>query len=71
MSNKAMKLRHWERITKITGHHFDLEDNQLALKDIMEAPLMQVRKATNRIKEKKLDLLFSSKRTSRTCASPP
>ena len=38
-----MKLRHWERITKITGHHFDLEDNQLALKDIMEAPLMQVR----------------------------
>ena len=36
-----MKLRHWERITKITGHHFDLEDSQLALKDIMEAPLMQ------------------------------
>ena len=47
MSNKAMKLRHWERITKITGHHFDLEDNQLALKDIMEAPLMQVSTATN------------------------
>ena len=47
MSNKAMKLRHWERITKITGHHFDLEDNQLALKDIMEAPLMQVRTETN------------------------
>ena len=41
MSNKAMKLRHWERITKITGHEFDLEDSQLALKEIMEAPLMQ------------------------------
>ena len=41
MSNKAMKYRHWQRIQTITGHTFDLERAGFALKDIMEAPLLQ------------------------------
>ena len=41
MSNKAMKLRHWERIEGITSHQFDLERKDLALKHIMEAPLLK------------------------------
>ena len=41
MSNKAMKARHWERITNITKFMFDLERKDLALKHIMEAPLLK------------------------------
>merc|ERR1712016_33943 len=53
MSNKAMKTRHWERIEVanmnslalirpqgLTNHKFDLERKDLALRDIMEAPLL-------------------------------
>ena len=36
-----MKYRHWQRIQTITGHTFDLERAGFALKDIMEAPLLQ------------------------------
>ena len=41
MSNKAMKYRHWQRIQGITSHTFNLDRAGFALKDIMEAPLME------------------------------
>ena len=41
MANKAMKPRHWDRISNITGHKFDLESDAFALKNIMDAPLLE------------------------------
>ena len=40
MANKAMKERHWDRITKCTGHAFNLESENFVLRNIMEAPLL-------------------------------
>ena len=40
MANKAMKERHWDRIAKVTGHTFDMESDNFALRNIMEAPLL-------------------------------
>ena len=41
MSNKAMKFRHWQRIENMTNFKFDLERTGFALRDIMEAPLLE------------------------------
>jgi len=41
MANKAMQLRHWERISKITGHAFDVESDNFLLRNLMEAPLLK------------------------------
>lgn len=41
MANKAMKLRHWDRIAQVTGHTFDVESETFALRNIMEAPLLK------------------------------
>ena len=41
MANKAMKPRHWDRISNVTGHKFDLESDAFALKNIMDAPLLE------------------------------
>ncbi|XP_055341393.1 dynein axonemal heavy chain 8-like isoform X2 [Paramacrobiotus metropolitanus] len=43
MTNKAMKDRHWVRISTLTGHHFDMEmdSKNLLLKDIMKAPILK------------------------------
>lgn len=41
MANKAMQLRHWERIEGITGHKFDVESENFLLRNIMQAPLLQ------------------------------
>ena len=41
MSNKAMKIRHWEKIETITNFKFDLERKDLLLSEILEAPLLQ------------------------------
>lgn len=40
MANKAMQMRHWERIAKITGHTFDVESENFLLRNLMEAPLL-------------------------------
>lgn len=40
MSNKAMKGRHWQKIMEVTKHDFDLENDRLSLKDILDAPLL-------------------------------
>ena len=41
MTNKAMKPRHWQRMADVTGHTFDVENEQFQLKNILEAPLLQ------------------------------
>lgn len=41
MTNKAMKPRHWQRMADVTGHQFDVENEQFQLKNILEAPLLK------------------------------
>ncbi|XP_053100655.1 dynein axonemal heavy chain 5-like isoform X3 [Hemicordylus capensis] len=41
MSNKAMMARHWKRITDLTDHNFDVENETFKLRNIMEAPLLK------------------------------
>ncbi|BFZ13509.1 hypothetical protein BsWGS_16546 [Bradybaena similaris] len=41
MSNKAMKQRHWQRMSDVTGHHFDIESENFTLRNILEAPLLK------------------------------
>ncbi|KAJ8315371.1 LOW QUALITY PROTEIN: hypothetical protein KUTeg_007521 [Tegillarca granosa] len=41
MANKAMMPRHWERISQITGHTFDVDADNFLLRNLMEAPLLQ------------------------------
>lgn len=41
MTNKAMKPRHWQRMADVTGHKFDVENEQFQLKNILEAPLLK------------------------------
>ncbi|KAM9807310.1 dynein axonemal heavy chain 5 isoform 2-T2 [Syngnathus typhle] len=41
MSNKAMMMRHWKRITEVTGHTFEVETDTFKLRSIMEAPLLK------------------------------
>uniref|UniRef100_A0A8C8ED16 Dynein axonemal heavy chain 5 n=1 Tax=Otus sunia TaxID=257818 RepID=A0A8C8ED16_9STRI len=41
MANKAMMLRHWERIAQVTGHHFDVDSENFSLKNIMDASLLK------------------------------
>jgi len=41
MANKSMQLRHWESISKITGHTFDVESESFLLRNLMEAPLLK------------------------------
>jgi len=36
-----MMTRHWDRIAKITGHTFDVENENFQLRNIMEAPLLE------------------------------
>lgn len=40
MANKAMQMRHWDRISKITGHTFDVDSENFLLRNLMEAPLL-------------------------------
>ncbi|XP_072395911.1 dynein axonemal heavy chain 8 [Diabrotica undecimpunctata] len=41
MANKAMKERHWKRLTNLTGYFFDIESPSFTLKNVMEAPLLK------------------------------
>ncbi|XP_016518823.1 dynein heavy chain 8, axonemal [Poecilia formosa] len=40
MANKSMNRRHWDRITALTGHEFEVESESFTLQNIMEAPLL-------------------------------
>ncbi|KAM6989324.1 dynein axonemal heavy chain 8-like [Tautogolabrus adspersus] len=41
MANKSMMRRHWDRITDLTGQHFEVESTNFTLQNIMEAPLLK------------------------------
>ena len=41
MTNKAMKKRHWDRISDLTKHPIDIDSDELKLRNIMEAPLLK------------------------------
>ncbi|XP_065810510.1 dynein axonemal heavy chain 8 [Labrus bergylta] len=41
MASKSMTRRHWDRITDLTGHHFEVESKNFTLQNIMEAPLLK------------------------------
>ncbi|RXN24689.1 dynein heavy chain axonemal-like protein [Labeo rohita] len=41
MANKAMMSRHWQRLTDLTGHKFEVEAANFSLRNIMEAPLLK------------------------------
>lgn len=65
MANKAMKLRHWDRIAQLTGHTFDVESETFALRNIMEAPLLKYKEDIEVASKHPLTLiLYSLKRMS-------
>uniref|UniRef100_A0A3B3QAQ7 Dynein axonemal heavy chain 5 n=1 Tax=Paramormyrops kingsleyae TaxID=1676925 RepID=A0A3B3QAQ7_9TELE len=41
MANRAMMTRHWKRITELTGHNFEVENESFKLRNIMKAPLLK------------------------------
>lgn len=36
-----MLLRHWTRLSEVTGHSFQVESESFSLRNIMEAPLLR------------------------------
>ncbi|XP_034008681.1 dynein heavy chain 8, axonemal-like [Trematomus bernacchii] len=60
MASKSMMRRHWDRITGLTGHHFEVESVTFTLRNIMEAPLLKYKDdiediCISSIKEKDID----------------
>ncbi|XP_045464438.1 dynein axonemal heavy chain 8-like isoform X2 [Harmonia axyridis] len=43
MTNKAMKERHWKRLSEVCHYNFDVENPSFTLRGVMEAPLLQYR----------------------------
>ncbi|XP_049799902.1 dynein axonemal heavy chain 8-like [Schistocerca nitens] len=41
MANKAMKDRHWQRLSKLMTYQFDIEAEDFKLRNVMEAPLLK------------------------------
>ena len=41
MSNKAMKARHWQRISEVIETPLQVESENFCLRDIMETPILQ------------------------------
>ncbi|XP_078069648.1 dynein axonemal heavy chain 8-like [Mustelus asterias] len=41
MSSKSIKPRHWDRISDVTGHTFNVASETFSLKNVMDAPLLQ------------------------------
>ncbi|XP_068458453.1 dynein axonemal heavy chain 8-like [Clinocottus analis] len=64
MVNKSVMKRHWDRITELTGHPFDVESKTFTLKNIMEAPLLKHKDdiediCISSVKEKDIDAKLS------------
>uniref|UniRef100_A0AAQ4Q6E3 AAA+ ATPase domain-containing protein n=1 Tax=Gasterosteus aculeatus aculeatus TaxID=481459 RepID=A0AAQ4Q6E3_GASAC len=64
MANKSVMRRHWDRITDLTGHPFDVESKTFTLQNIMEAPLLKYKDDIEDIcisadKEKDIDAKLS------------
>ncbi len=63
MTNKAMKPRHWQRMSDLTKHHFDVEGDGFALRNILEAPLLKNKEdiediCISAVKEKDIEVRF-------------
>ncbi|KAF7232655.1 hypothetical protein EG68_06684 [Paragonimus skrjabini miyazakii] len=43
MTNKAMKPRHWQRLADLTNYNFNVESENFTLKNMLDAPLLDVR----------------------------
>ncbi|XP_075954128.1 dynein axonemal heavy chain 8-like [Anarhichas minor] len=41
MAQKSVMKRHWDRVTDLTGHPFEVESNTFKLQNVMEAPLLK------------------------------
>jgi len=41
MANKAMKDRHWEKLSKLCQYFFDVESETFTLANVMQAPLLK------------------------------
>ncbi|XP_036143732.1 dynein heavy chain 8, axonemal [Monomorium pharaonis] len=41
MANKAMKNRHWEKLSKLCKYFFDVESETFTLANVMQAPLLK------------------------------
>ncbi|XP_029959357.1 dynein heavy chain 8, axonemal-like [Salarias fasciatus] len=41
MADKAMIKRHWQQITDLTGHRFEVESDAFTLQNVVEAPLLE------------------------------
>ncbi|KAG5316447.1 DYH8 protein, partial [Acromyrmex insinuator] len=41
MANKAMKDRHWNKLTKLCQYFFDVESEKFTLANVMQAPLLK------------------------------
>jgi len=41
MASKSMQPRHWDRISTVTGHVFDVDADNFFLRNLMMAPLLQ------------------------------
>ncbi|XP_062284222.1 dynein axonemal heavy chain 8-like [Scomber scombrus] len=64
MANKSMMRRHWDRITNLTGHEFEVESSTFTLKNIMEAPLLKYKEdiediCISAVKEKDIEAKLS------------
>ncbi|XP_071768037.1 dynein axonemal heavy chain 8-like [Centroberyx gerrardi] len=64
MANKSMIQRHWDRITDLTKHTFEVESATFALQNIMEAPLLKYKEdiediCISAVKEKDIEAKLS------------
>ncbi|XP_056247105.1 dynein axonemal heavy chain 8-like [Seriola aureovittata] len=64
MANKSMMRRHWDRITDLTGHKFEVESKTFTLQNIMEAPLLKYKDeiediSISAVKEKDIEAKLS------------
>ncbi|XP_063992717.1 dynein axonemal heavy chain 8 [Diachasmimorpha longicaudata] len=60
MANKAMKTHHWDRLSKLCNHFFDVESESFTLAHVIEAPLLQYKEdiediCISAVKEKDID----------------
>lgn len=43
MTNKAMKPRHWQRLSDLTHFNYNVESENFTLKNMLDAPLLDVK----------------------------
>lgn len=41
MTNKALEVRHWAELERLTGASFNVKNDSFKLRNILQAPLLQ------------------------------